>query len=106
MLTVSLDCLRLVSCVANVDSVSGLYTRRRQTKQKNTTPKTTKKSKHKDKIMRCQNTRRRQSRDTVNIRYTRHKTKTFSFFVVFVVVFFCFVCLRLVSCVPNVDSVS
>jgi hypothetical protein len=55
MLPVSLDCLCPVSCVSNVTSVSGLSS---------------------SLTLDTQDTGRRQSRDTGNIGYTRHRTTT------------------------------
>jgi hypothetical protein len=112
-LTVSLDCLRPVSCVPHVDSnnLETLSTRG------------------------TQNTGRRQSRDTVNVGYTRHRMKTIhrhcqrgvhktqgedkqyrdSVNVEYARHRLCLVyptltvsldCLRHVSCVPHVDSIS
>jgi hypothetical protein len=103
MLAVSLDCFRPVSCVPNIGWVSGLS--------------------------QSQDTGLKQSRDTTNIGYTRHrsetiqrhnqhwvhKTRTQCWLCLWIVSVLCLVypmlvvsldCLRPVSCVPNVGCVS
>jgi hypothetical protein len=100
MLPVSLDCLRPVSCVPNVTSVSGLSL------SDNLATLVT---------LGTQDTGRRQSRDTGNIGYTRHMTKTIQRHWQHWVhktqdednpETLSLDCLRPVSCVPNVTSVS
>jgi hypothetical protein len=138
MLLVSLDCLfliapcfvclRPVSCVPNVASVSGLsildcplfclssscVDEDKQNKGQSSIDNPEKLA-----TLGTQDTGRRQtkqgaiknrqSRDTSNIRNTRHRTKTNKTRVSLDCLFLiapCFVCPRPVSCVPNVASVS
>jgi hypothetical protein len=116
MLPVSLDCLRPVSCVPNVTSVSGLssscflctqcYPIQRHGQhwvhktQDEDNPETLV-------TLGTQDRGRRQSRETGNIGYTRHRTRTIHVLcLLYPMLSVSLNCLRSVSCVPNVTSVS